>query len=289
MRPPFRYYGSKVRMAPLITSMMDAYPHQVYVEPFAGSLSVLFAKRPVRHEIVNDLSSDVVRFLRVLREQPDDLARACRMTPHARAEFESALMPPADASELELARLFWVRVNQGFNGLPNRAGWSVSVRQNTSRPRASANIADRLLECAERLRYVTIEHKPAVEVIDRFGVPGAVIYCDPTYVESTRSDRRKRPSGDYDHEMSDTDHAELAHALRATAATVFLSGYPCELYEELYAGWSTHSITVDRTTTRGTATGLSSAIETIWSNRPIALYGTGGGSSMMLFEFEEAA
>jgi site-specific DNA-adenine methylase len=82
VRPPFRYYGSKIRMAPFIISLMPA--HRIYIEPFAGSLSVLFAKDRVQHEVVNDLNGDIVRFLRLLRDEPVELARLCRLTPHSR-------------------------------------------------------------------------------------------------------------------------------------------------------------------------------------------------------------
>lgn len=269
MRPPFRYYGSKVRMAKLIISLMPA--HRVYVEPFAGSLSVLFAKDPVAHEVVNDLNSDVVRFLRVLRDHPAELARLCRLTPHSRAEFELASQPQGggDVSELELARRFWVRVNQGFNGLQVRAGWSSSITQNTNRAVTVARVADRLLECAERLRGVTIECRPAVDVIGRYGVAGAVLYLDPPYLESTRSARAKRPAGDYVHEMSDADHEALAEALHRTPATVLLSGYRSSFYDELYGDFDALSVAIDRPSTRGSSVGVSGAVETIWSNRPI--------------------
>jgi DNA adenine methylase len=126
-----------------------------------------------------------------------------------------------------------------------------------------------MLECAERLRGVAVECLPAVKVIERYGVASSVIYCDPTYVASTRSGRRKRPDGDYLHEMSDDDHRELAEALHRTPATVLLSGYRSDLYDEVYGDFDSLSVGIDRPSSRGSATGVSGAVETIWSNRPI--------------------
>lgn len=41
MKPPVTYYGGKIHLAPMIAA---AIPHHVsYLEPFAGSLAVLFA------------------------------------------------------------------------------------------------------------------------------------------------------------------------------------------------------------------------------------------------------
>lgn len=267
MKPPFRYYGSKVRLAPLIVEAMPR--HRVYVEPFAGSLSVLFAKERSHHEVVNDLSDDVVHFLRVLRDHTSALERACRLTPHSRREFETAAAQPHHPDPVERARRFWVRVNQGFNGSPVRVGWATSVNQNTNRAVSAANIANRLADCAHRLRLVTIECRPAVEVLDRYAIDGSVVYLDPPYPESSRSSRRKR-SADYLVEMTDDDHRDLAAVARAKrGATVIVSGYDCPLYDELYGDWPRWEVGVDRPSTRGSKSGVTSGVEVLWANRPI--------------------
>src|SRR4051794_15717834 len=71
LKPPIPYFGGKARIAPWIVSLMP--PHRVYVEPFAGSAAVLFAKARATHEILNDVDGEVVNFFRVLRERPEDL------------------------------------------------------------------------------------------------------------------------------------------------------------------------------------------------------------------------
>lgn len=38
--------------------------------------------------------------------------------------------------------------------------------------------------------------------------------------------------------MSDDDHRELARVLRECRSRVVLSGYRCELYDELYGDWN---------------------------------------------------
>jgi D12 class N6 adenine-specific DNA methyltransferase len=58
VRPPTQYFGSKGRLAPWIASLLPA--HHTYVEPFAGSAAVLFAKPPSPTEILNNRDGDLV-------------------------------------------------------------------------------------------------------------------------------------------------------------------------------------------------------------------------------------
>ena len=69
------YSGGKQRIAQAIADLLP--PHESYIEPFAGALSVLLAKEPAPLEVVNDLNGDLVTFWRILRDQPDDLERVC--------------------------------------------------------------------------------------------------------------------------------------------------------------------------------------------------------------------
>lgn len=184
MKPPFAYYGGKATLAPWIVSLLPK--HRVYVEPFAGSLAVLFAKVPALHEVINDIDSDIVTFFRVLRERADDLVDACELTPYARDEFALA-KPDEPVDELERARRFWVRVNQGFNkaAILNN-GWSSSVACQNGEPKTVQNRLARLRAAARRLHSVTIENRDACEVIEQYGVADGVIYVDPPYVTVSR-------------------------------------------------------------------------------------------------------
>lgn len=270
MKAPISYYGGKARLSGWITSLMG--PHRVYVEPFFGSGAVLFAKRRSPHEVVNDLDGNLVGFFRVLRDRPDELERACRLTPYAREEFEGAeLAGEGSIDDLERARRFFVRITQGFNksaGGPRSVGWSTSVQRNASNARSAGNLIERFELCARRLEGVAIENRPAVECIRRYGVAGALVYADPPYRADTRRGLAKR-TGDYPVEYNtEEDHRELAEALQATPAAVLLSGYASPLYDELYCGWDR----VEREVPAGSSTHAGTtrrATEVVWSNRRI--------------------
>ena len=263
-RPPFAYFGGKSILAPRIAAALP--PHRHYVEPFAGSLAVLLAKPPSLMETVNDLDGAIVNFWRVLRDRPQDLARVCALTPHSRAEFESSAEVDA-GDELEQARRLFVRLTQGRSGRLKRAGWRHYVSPSTvstAFPSYLEGYVDRMAAAVERLHHVTLECRPALEIIERYGAcDDVLLYVDPPYLGSTRANDRS-----YRHElMSDGEHRVLAEALRACRAAVVLSGYPSELYdEELYSDW--HRATFTTGTGQGAdGSGWSNRTEVLWCNR----------------------
>ncbi len=265
MKAPFTYYGGKAGMADEIVAMMP--PHRVYIEPFLGSGAVLFAKRPATHEIVNDIDGAVVAFFRMLRDRPDELARACQLTPYARAEFLAADMD-ALLDDLELARRFWVRVNQSFaKTAGRRTGWSVTTARSQAPPASSRSRIGRFEACAARLAEVSIECCDAASLVERLATTtDTVLYVDPPYLGSVRN---KTWRG-YEHEMrGEADHRELAKALHGAAAAVVVSGYPSPLYDELYEGWPVIDRSVAAHSSASTGTARARRTERIWTNRDL--------------------
>ena len=263
MKPPVPYFGGKMTVGPAITALLPAHAH--YVEPYCGSLAVLLAKKPSDHETVNDLDAKLMTFWRVLRERPADLARACALTPHARAAYEQAV--PIDAEDdLELARQIFVKLTQGRSGRLMRTGWRHYVNPAGSghgMPGHLAGYVDRMAPAAERLQSVSLECRPALDIVEKYGAePDVLLYVDPPYLGSTRANDNA-----YRHEMrSEADHRELADALRAARAAVVISGYPSPLYDlELYAGWDRHTFAAGT----GQGDGWGNRTEVIWSNRPL--------------------
>jgi DNA adenine methylase len=86
-------YTEQVKVAsnqsfPLSTA---AIPRPEPVPTPVGSLAVFLAKRASPTEVLNVADEHVVHFFRVLRERPDELIRACELTPYARAEYNAAI------------------------------------------------------------------------------------------------------------------------------------------------------------------------------------------------------
>jgi DNA adenine methylase len=267
LRPPFPYYGAKGRLAGRIVDLLPK--HRIYVEPFAGSAAVLFAKQPAPVEVLNDLDSNVVTFFRVLRDHQDDLIRALRLTPYARDEFAAADLTEPDLSDLERARRFFVLTTQGHNGAGSggRAGWSNGIRARHTDATATRGLVDRLFQLADRLRTVVVDNRDATEVIAAHDAPDAAFYLDPPYLSGTRTCGR-----DYAHEADGEDfHRALASTLHTVQGTVLLSGYPSPLYSDLYEGWDRLEVAVHRAATNSRGrTDVPRGTEVVWSNRPLA-------------------
>lgn len=266
MKPPVIYYGAKTRVADQIASMLPEHAH--YVEPFCGSLAVLLAKDPSRMETVNDLDRDLVHFWRTLRERSAELERVCALTPHSRAELELAHGPLDGLDDLERARRVWVRLTQGRAGTMRTTGWRSyldGTGGSISMPRYLDGYHSRLAPAAARLRGVSLECKPALEIIADYGSKRAnLLYVDPPYAAATGRARN------YVHEMTgEADHRALAEALHAANATVVLSGYASDLYDrELYAAWYRYEIAA---WTTNAAAGAHARTEILWANRPLVV------------------
>jgi DNA adenine methylase len=234
----FGWYGGKFSHLEWLLPLLPRCHH--YCEVFGGSAAVLINREPSPVETYNDIDGEVVNFFRVLREQKDRLIEAIALTPFSREEFYSAVSPRHEViSDLERARRFFIRARQARTGLAQTASlgrWANC--KNTSRAGMAGVVSrwlgsiDDLPAIALRLLRVQIENRPAIEVIRLYDGPDTLFYCDPPYVHTTRGDSKA-----YRFEMDEKAHRELARTLRSCKGKVAISGYRCDLMDELYGDW----------------------------------------------------
>lgn len=110
MKQVLKYPGAKARLTKWICNFIPE--HKVYLEPFGGSLAVLFNKKRCHIETVNDLNGEVIHFFKVLRERPEALSHAIENTPYSREEYKKAYELTED--DIERARRFCVRCWMGY-------------------------------------------------------------------------------------------------------------------------------------------------------------------------------
>ena len=259
---PLRRYGGKGLNAPRVV------PHfaraKVYAEACLGAGGIFFRvpEGTYARAAVNDLDASLVTFFRVLRDQPDELARLCSLTPYSRSEFAAALIRSDDP--LEEARRVWIRGRQGFSGIAKCAGnWGRDPGAPAWLPGQSITKLDALHAYARRLLHVAIDCIDGAEFIAKWGREGTMVYVDPPYVASTRK-------GDaYLHELNDDGHRRFAaacHGAVERGARVCVSGYASDLYDALYAGWRRIDIDVALHGTRHTRG--QRRTESLWLSYP---------------------
>lgn len=242
------WFGSKRTLAPRIVRELG--PHKFYVEPFCGSLAVLFAKASAAMECVNDLHGDLINLARVLASDraPDLYERASRLLMHQdlHGECKGRVVgtEPEPAPSIEAvgechvrrALDYLVMSWQGRNGSAGtKPGNITTARRFTSNGGSGGlrwrSAVESIPAWHERLRSVSISRMDAFELLDRLGdQDGTTVYVDPPYLRKTTK---------YIHDLERSDHDRLAAALgRFRRARVVVSYYDEPEIRALYEGWT---------------------------------------------------
>lgn len=242
------WYGSKRTLAPRIVAELG--PHGFYVEPFAGSMAVLLAKRRSAMESVNDIHGDLITLARVLASDHavDLYARAARVLMHEQLHAEAKMIctstpaePPQSIASVgpthvERALMYLMMSWQGRNGSAGTSPTNLTIARRFTANGGSGggrwrSAVESIPWWHERLRGVSILSMDAFELLERIDdAEGTVLYVDPPYLRKTDT---------YIHDLEPGDHPRLAEALkRFRHARVVLSYYDEPELREWYADWT---------------------------------------------------
>lgn len=86
-RPLLDYFGGKWKHANTIIKSFP--PHKSFVDVFCGAASITLKKPRSKNEIVNDIHSEVVNLMFILREKDYALKSKLEKTPYSREEILS--------------------------------------------------------------------------------------------------------------------------------------------------------------------------------------------------------
>lgn len=242
VRAPFAWYGGKQKMAGWL---IEHFPeHKQYIEPYCGAGHVLFAKPPSPVEILNDLDRRLWNFYKVVQDAEllDDLLFALESTPYARQELADVQAAPDTDDPVEMARRFFVLMNQVISGCG--MGRKVTVGSWSTRRRMRNGMHEGvskwlsaiaiLRPVHERLKRVALECRPALEIIRKYDSKDTFFYVDPTYLAETRHGKK---ANTYAYEMNREDHEALLALLATIKGKAMLSGYASDLYDTKLAEW----------------------------------------------------
>jgi len=184
--PPAPYLGGKRNLAGRLTKLIDATPHDTYVDVFHGMGGVFLRRqRRPRAEVINDLSGDVTTLFRVLQEHYPYFVDMLRWRLTSRAEFERLLALPAERlTDLQRAARFLYVQRLAFGG--KVVGRTFGVDRRTPGRFDVTKLEPMLADLHERLAGVVIEQLPYADVIRRYDGPETLFYLDPPYVGCER-------------------------------------------------------------------------------------------------------
>lgn len=237
------WFGAKRKLAPQIVELLG--PHTMYVEPFCGSMAVLFAKPPCRHEIANDFNRDLANAATVIAD-PDrsrDLLARLHLTVASQeihARYKTVLAEPfagalGDVDRAYAALVVWWLGRSGCAGTKNsRTGFAARYTSGGSsvatRWRSLVAVVPKL---SARLRTVDVLNTDGFTVLRQCqDKPGTAIYVDPPYVVKAGEYQHDAPK---DPAVAKKWHGALAAACsRFRHARVLVSYYPHPLLDDLY-------------------------------------------------------
>ncbi len=256
LTPPLKWHGGKHYLARRIVALMP--PHLQYVEPYAGGLSVLLARDPLRNwliddtwklkhgdkvpsglrgcsEVVNDIDGELINFWVTLQGKLtfEWLQELCEKTSFSQHEWEGARRKLSDGgmhSSVLQAWWFFIHCRQSLAGrMDTFAPLSKTRTRRGMSEQASAwlNAIDGLPAVHARLKRVVILNDDALDVIRKQDGPETLFYCDPPYLPETRT-----AEDVYKHEMTKDQHTDLLFLLSRIKGKFILSGYLSELYSD---------------------------------------------------------
>lgn len=264
MKTCLKWHGGKSYLAAKIRGLFP--PHTRYCEPYFGGGSVLFAGDGEGvAEFANDLNTHLWNFWSVMRSESGfyKFKQMIECTPFSEQEFAFCSTFP-DSDEAEVAAVkFFVRNRQSRQGLGRDFATPTSRLRRGMNENVSAwlSAVEGLPEFHARLKRVEIRSQHAIDFIRELDSPGTLFYCDPPYLHETRV-----TTGEYQHEMSESDHESLLSELSGITGKFAMSGYNSKLYSDyMHANkWIRHEFYIDNK-----ASGKKSKetkIECVWTN-----------------------
>ncbi len=244
MNSAIKLHGGKHYLAGKVVGLMA--PHIHYVEPYAGSLAVLFVKDPEGvSEVVNDIDDNLMNFWKVLSQKSffELFQRQIEATPFSQKLWQDTFDYYNENGHLgqnpvSRAVSFFILCRQSLAG--RMKSFATISRNRTRRgmnEQASAWLSsiEGLQEVHERLRRVVVLCDDAVRVIKSQDSKNTFFYNDPPYMHETRTSKQV-----YKYEMNEAQHIELLHTLSCLKGKFLLSGYHCKLYDDFakQSGWN---------------------------------------------------
>ena len=220
---PFAWPGGKRALKKTLLALIP--PHRLYVEVFAGSAKLLFAKEPSPREVMNDLNGEVINFFRVAKHRPAALAEMFDQEIVHAGRFRELLASDSH-DELDRAVRFAYLAWYSYGAKGQHFASSSAKGCEGNKLRRSLDRVENLLAgAAARLRNVLIEQRDFADILTRYDSPETWFYLDPPYVHFQANGRYEA--------LSDARREELFDLLAALKGSFLMSFDDCAEVREL--------------------------------------------------------
>lgn len=257
----YNYLGSKFSWLDyLYSNFPPSFVH--LVDLFGGSFAVTLNYKGKVLRTANEINGEITNFFQVLRDHENELIRLLELTPISNREFDNCWIK--SGNDIEDARRFYVRMRQSFFGLGAQReskGFHLAIQKINCQ---GGETISRFINGTNKLRVVAAEIRKNVQIIndsfekciDRVDQPGTFFYADPPYPKECRASYN-----DYKFEFTDEDHVNLSIKLHRIQGLAMVSGYDCDLMNDLYGDWTKTEFPVKKNNMRS-----GEVQEVIWTN-----------------------
>ena len=202
-KSPISYYGGKSYHANFIISNFPKnYKDLHYVEPFAGSLAVLFKKERSKVESINDLDNFLINFWSVIRDEKmsQQLYEMAKRQPHSeslainfRNELRKMIKKKIKEKDMVKLAFYYFYCNKFLFGGSIKSGFSFQRTTEDTSCKLSKSYKRRVFNMNNffrRMSLVQIFSRDAFSIIDLLDSDNSFFYLDPPYPESDQSPYR---------------------------------------------------------------------------------------------------
>jgi site-specific DNA-adenine methylase len=165
--------AGKKRLAARLVKLIP--PHEVYVEPFAGSAAVFFEKEPCATEVLGDADPEIAFAFKALKTITDEELSALRKKDWVGHERTfKGLIEARPRSKVEKLYRFLYLSHFSYGKLRGKSF-------NPNADGVEATTIERIERHRERLRKVQVRRAHYAELVKEFDGKGTFFYLDPPY------------------------------------------------------------------------------------------------------------
>ena len=165
--------AGKKKLANRLVALLP--PHETYVEPFAGSAAVLFAKEPSKVEVINDADLDIARAYRIIKGLTASQCERLAKMPWAGDEATfKGLITATPKDDVAWLHRFLYLTHFSYGKMRGKS-FSPSTQG------IQAKTASRVEQFAPRLKRVHVYGGDYEKVVRKYDGSKTVFFFDPPY------------------------------------------------------------------------------------------------------------